>query len=84
MTPKKKTVRVLPAEVVRKEPRTEAPLQTDGALDHNAPDDTDDDTLTYRIPQTTHPVSTKTLTSVAANAGQNAEASTRGLEGPST
>jgi hypothetical protein len=52
MPPKKQVAHVAPAEVVHQEPCTEAPLQTDGVLDHNASNDIDDDTLTHRIPQT--------------------------------
>jgi hypothetical protein len=70
---------VLLSEVVCPEPRTEAPLQMDETLDHNAYDNT----VTHRIPQTAHPSFAKTLSGAAANASQNVEASTRGLEGPS-
>jgi hypothetical protein len=75
---------VLSSEVVHPEPRTEAPLQTDGALDHNTFDDIDDDTLTHHIPQIAHPAFVKTLTGAVANTSQNVEASTRGFEGPTT
>jgi hypothetical protein len=77
MPPKKKVACVLPSEVVRPEARIKALLQTDGALDHNASDNTDDDTLTHRIPQTSNPYFSKTLAGVVANA----EASMRSFEG---
>jgi hypothetical protein len=80
MPPRKKAARILLLEVVRPELRSEALLQTDGALDHNASDESEDDTLTHRISQTTNPCSTKTLAGIAAIA----EANMRGFEGPST
>jgi hypothetical protein len=48
-------------------------------MDHNASDDTNDDTLTHRIPQTANPDFAKTLIVLAANV----EASMRGFEDPS-
>jgi hypothetical protein len=56
--------------VVCPESRTEAPLQTDGALDHYAFNNSDDDTLTHRIPQTSPPGFAKTLTGTATNGGR--------------
>jgi hypothetical protein len=79
MPPKKKTTCIPPSNVVCPEPRVEAPPQTDGALDHNSCNDTDDDILTHRIPQIANPGFTKTLTDEAANA----EANVRGFNGMS-
>jgi hypothetical protein len=78
MPPKKKTARILPSKVVHPEPRAKAP-PADGALDHNSFNDTNNDTLTHRIAQTTNPGFAKTLTDEAANA----EANVMGFKGMS-
>jgi hypothetical protein len=67
----KKAAHVLQLEVVLLEPRVKAPLQTNRALDHNASDDTDDDTLTHCILQIANPSFTKTLTGTVPYTSQN-------------
>jgi hypothetical protein len=83
MAPKKRVTRVLQSEVILLEPRIEAPLQTDGTLDQNTSDDSDDDTVSHHIPYTTNPNFTKAFGGATSNKIQNAGGNMGGFVGPS-
>jgi hypothetical protein len=68
-------------EATLSEPPVQAPHQ-DGALNQEASDDNDDDTILHQIPHTANPNFTDAFTGATANPSQDAGGIIGGFEGP--
>jgi hypothetical protein len=81
MPPKRKAIRVSQSKAIFRKPLIEALHQTDGALDQEASNDIDDDTVHHHIPHTVNPNFTRTFASTIANPSQYARGCMGGFKG---